>query len=130
MPISFKLHTDNQEPLSAQLRRQVELAIAHGELAPGEALTSVRQLAKELKINPNTISKAFSLLVQSGSLVSHPGKGYFVAQTEVRFSDAEIDRQIKNAAETFIVATRPLGVSRQRLLQALDELLPEDNTRG
>ena len=130
MPITFKLQTDSADPLSKQLTRQIELAIARGDLSPGEPLTSVRQLARELQINPNTISKAFAVLVQACSLASQPGKGYFVAHTETRFSENEIERQIKNAAESFVVATRPLGVSRQRLLKALEDLLPEDSSRG
>jgi len=126
MPIIFELQTGSSSPLSVQIKSQIELAIARGDLVKGEALLSVRYLAKELKINPNTISKAFQALVQSGSLVSHPGKGYFVASQESRFSEQEIDRQITTAVESFIVATRPLGASRERLLNALKELLPED----
>jgi GntR family transcriptional regulator len=127
MPIDFKLHTDSASPLSEQLKHQIELAVARGDLVKGEAMPSTRQLAKELKINPNTIGKAFQALVQTGTLSSQPGKGYFVAAQSQRYSKAEIERQINAAAEQFIVSTRPLGISKARLLSALDSLIPEDS---
>ena len=123
MPISFRLLNDSVQTLTGQIRQQVELAIAKNELIAGEAIPSVRQLALALKVNPNTVAKAFGLLVQSGSLISQRGKGYFVADNTSRFSEIEKKRQLKAAAEQFVAQTRPLGLDRSELLLSIKQLL-------
>ena len=125
MPISFRLLNDSTQTLTEQIRQQVELAIAKSELVAGESIPSVRQLAVTLKVNPNTVAKALQLLVQSGSLISQRGKGYFVADNHSRFSDTEKKRQLKAAAEQFVAQTRPLGLDESELLLSIKQLFKE-----
>lgn len=63
------LHLDSDVPIYEQLRNQIVIGIAKGELAPEEKLPTVRQLAEELGINTMTVNKAYSLLKQEGYIV-------------------------------------------------------------
>lgn len=126
MPIKFRLFNDSAQTITEQIRQQVELAIAKGELLPGEPIPSVRQLAVELKVNPNTVAKSLQLLVQSGSLNSQRGRGYFVAEQTNRYSEEEKQRQLRVAAEQFVADTRPLALKNDVLIRAISELLGDE----
>lgn len=123
MPIIFRLVNDSSQTITEQICQQIELAIVRGELAAGESIPSVRQLAIELKVNPNTVAKALQQLVQAGSLNSQRGRGYFVSELKNRYSEEEKQRRLKVAAEQFVADTRPLGLDTQELVAAISELI-------
>ena len=75
----FTIQAGSIEPLYRQLIEQTRRLIAGGQLAPGDPLPSVRELAAALAINPMTISKAYSQLQAEGSIVRHRGVGMVVA---------------------------------------------------
>lgn len=74
------LNYKSKTPLSDQLCEAIIQLSACGGLSPGEALPSVRALAQELGVNPNTVQKSYRMLEQQGVIESVPGKGSFVAQ--------------------------------------------------
>lgn len=125
--MNFKLRIQLDSPLtiSQQIQQQIELAVAKSELKTGDTMPSVRQLAIELGVNPNTVAKALQSLVQKGTLVSQKGRGYFVASLTEKLSDSEINKQLTEAAKQFVASTRPLGLTKQDLLKAVTALLPE-----
>lgn len=123
MPIIFRLVSDSSHTITEQIRQQIELAIVRGELAAGESIPSVRQLAVELKVNPNTVAKALQQLVQAGSLTSQRGRGYFVSEPKNRYSEEEKQRRLQNAAEQFVADTRALGLKNQELIAAISQLI-------
>jgi GntR family transcriptional regulator len=129
MPISFRLLENSHQTLSAQIQQQVELAIASGELAIGETIPSVRQLAIELKINPNTVAGALQQLVQAGTLISQRGRsgGYRVASVDVKLSDNERKRQLQLAAQQFVASTRSLSYSPETLTRAITDLINKES---
>jgi GntR family transcriptional regulator len=129
MPISFRLLENSHQTLSAQIQQQVELAIASGELAIGETIPSVRQLAIELKINPNTVAGALQQLVQVGTLISQRGRsgGYRVASVDVKLSDNERKRQLQLAAQQFVASTRSLSYSPETLTRAITDLINKES---
>ena len=75
----IEINTQSQQPIYEQLRDQLVMGIATGELEPGEALPSVRALAADLGINFHTVSKAYSMLCDEGYLVMDRRKGAVVA---------------------------------------------------
>src|SRR5437899_434999 len=79
---SMLLHvnTASRLPIYQQLAHQIREAIARGELQPDARLPSVRQLSRELVVNPNTVARAYTELEREGLLVSRPGRGIYVAQ--------------------------------------------------
>jgi len=68
--------------INAQIAEQIKLLIAIGELQPGEALPTVTQLAKQLRVNHNTIAAVYNYLIETGYLIATRGKGTFVAHTQ------------------------------------------------
>jgi GntR family transcriptional regulator len=77
--VRFELSTGTPEPIYAQIARQVRSGIASAALAPGERLPSVRRLARELVVNPNTVQKAYAELERAGLVRTKRGTGTFVA---------------------------------------------------
>jgi GntR family transcriptional regulator len=78
------------------------LKISTGELAVGAQLPSVRGLAHQLLINPNTVSKAYAELVAGGWLVSRAGLGLYVAEGREHLNASERDRRLDVAVERFV----------------------------
>lgn len=74
------LNYKSKTPLSDQLCESIIQLSACGGLSPGQALPSVRALAQELGVNPNTVQKSYRMLEQQGIIESVPGKGSFVSQ--------------------------------------------------
>lgn len=74
----FDIDVKSRVPIYEQLTENVKRLIIQGVLTPGEQLPSVRSLAQELTINPNTIQKAYRELEREGYVISRPGKGSFV----------------------------------------------------
>lgn len=90
---------DLTRPIYSQLVEAVTRAVVRGELAPGGALPSVRALAGELRVNPNTVQRAYRELEALGVVESHPGRGTFVtarpqvvAELRRRLAEAVVER--------------------------------------
>ncbi len=110
-------------PLYRQIVDQVRLAVSTGTLVAGEQLPSVRTLAEQLVINPNTVAKAYTLLTQEGVVEAHAGKGLFVAQRRQRFSIEERERRLELALESFLNEVLFLDFSPEEILEQLKKRL-------
>ena len=115
------VHLDYRDvrPIYAQIADNFRSQIRAGVLEKGEKLPSVRELASELAINPNTIQRAYRELEAEGWIASVSGKGSFVCGT-VQSDDATLEplwAQLDAAAEKLLEA----GVSHQALLQHLKQ---------
>ncbi|MBI3525110.1 MAG: GntR family transcriptional regulator [Betaproteobacteria bacterium] len=80
----FSISTGSTEPIYRQLVSQVQRQVAGGQLAPGDAMPSVRDVARTLALNPLTVSKAYSLLESEGLLQRRRGLGMWVADIGAR----------------------------------------------
>src|SRR3954447_3807007 len=100
----YEINSASRLPIYQQLVQQVREAIARGELKPEQQLPSVRQLSRDLVVNPNTIARAYTELEREGLLTNRPGRGVFVAEPK-----DELTREAR----------------RRRLLESLDRLLTE-----
>jgi GntR family transcriptional regulator len=94
-------------------------AIVSGELQPGDAFPSVRELSQVLKINPNTAQKVVAELVRDGLLVVQSGLGTFVARRPKGTAD-EKRRLLATDVEQLVVEAGRLGISRADLHRAID----------
>ena len=101
-PLMLNIATGDTRPINRQIVDGVRRHIASGELAVGAALPSVRGLALQLSINPNTVAKAYSELTTEGWLESRPGLGVFVAPPRQRLSDEERARRLDDAVQRFV----------------------------
>lgn len=78
-PTIFSIATGSAEPIYRQLVEQARRLIAGGQLAPGDAMPSVREIAQALALNPMTVSKAYGMLETEGALTRRRGLGMSVA---------------------------------------------------
>jgi GntR family transcriptional regulator len=100
-----------------QIIDQVKRDIALGRLVKDEKLPTVRQLAGQLAINPNTIAKAYRQLEQEGIIVTRPGAGAFVANLDSSLSKAVKKRVVCEELERIIVEAFHMQIDGQTLLE-------------
>lgn len=108
-----------------QIADQVRRGVASGELAIGDAMPSVRALAKELVVNPNTVAKAYAELIRDGVLETQPGRGAFVAKRRSVYSKAERLRRLDEALETAVSAAVTLDFTSEEILARMRSKLED-----
>ncbi len=104
-------------PVYQQIIDQIKRDIALGRLALEEQLPTVRQLAAQLAINPNTIAKAYRQLEQEGIIVTKPGAGAFVANLDSNLSRAVKKKLVSAEFERIAVEAFHMQIDRHTLLQ-------------
>jgi GntR family transcriptional regulator len=101
--------------------RQIELGVRHlvasGGLRPGRAVPSVRDLARELRVNPMTVSKAYQRLSEQGVLEVRRGEGTFVATAPPTMPKAERTQALRTAVARLVSVAATLGMSRDETLK-------------
>ena len=113
----FTLDYRDARPIYTQIIDGFKEQITTGVLMPGDKLPSVRELAAQLAINPNTIQRAYRLLEFGGWIVTIPGKGCFVCDNE-----AQIGQEVERWYTAFDEATASLialGVSREQMIERI-----------
>jgi GntR family transcriptional regulator len=121
----IQIVTGDPRPIFRQIVDGVKMGIASGELAAGSRLPSVRSLAMELTVNPNTVAKAYNELTAEGLIESQRGVGVFVCERRQRLAAEERERRLDEALTRFVSAVVSLGFPRQEILRRLDaELEP------
>lgn len=127
-PLMLQIAPGDPRPINRQIVDGVRRLIASGELTVGAALPSVRGLAQQLTINPNTVAKAYSELTAEGWLDARAGLGLFVATPRQRLSDEECARRLDDAVQRFvgdvIGLDYPAGTVLERVAGELDVCLP------
>ena len=115
------LHLDYRDirPLYAQITDNVRQQISGGVLVQGDKLPSVRELAVELSINPNTIQRAYRQLEMEGWIATVPGKGCFVCGCPL--GDPQEEVKLLNAFEDAVKRLLSMGYTRQELVQKIME---------
>ena len=106
----FSMNHQSGVPYYKQIILQIEMAIADSRLKPGDQLPTVRSLAVELEINPNTVAKAYSQLELRGIVNTQQGTGTFISDTEIQLSDVEKERVLTDICQTAITQARAYGL--------------------
>jgi len=123
----IELRSGDPRPLYVQIMDEVRRALALGDLEPGDILPSVRSLASELAINPNTVAKAYRELESDGTVRGRRGRGTFV--TPAARPETERPRITREVARRALRDARRHGISVDRLVRALrEEAGREDRT--
>jgi GntR family transcriptional regulator len=111
MGIWIQIQPGSDRAVYTQIMDQVSETIARGQLQIGDKLPAVRKLAAELVINPNTVARAYSLLEQSGVVVTKKGSGTFVSDPKLRRRDAADLNLLSERMDTIIARAMTLGLS-------------------
>jgi len=125
----FGLDLHTGVPVYRQLIDQVRAGIASGSLIAGDQLPTVRQLAVDLEINPNTVMRAYRELELGGLLETHQGTGTFIANRKMEKKSAERERQLTQMAGEFAARAGAAGFSLEDLIDRLRDLLPSSAQR-
>jgi GntR family transcriptional regulator len=107
-------------PIWKQIEEGVRRLVGTGTLRAGTAVPSVRDLARELQVNPMTVSKAYQRLTEDGMLEVRRGEGTFVASGPPRVPRADRLRKLREAADRYAAAASSLGLTREDALRELD----------
>ena len=128
----FKINFNSGMPVYLQLVDQVKAAAASGALQPGEALPSIRPLAEELRLNRNTVAKAYSELESLGVIETLPGKGCFLKQNHSPLRKEIRRKLLIEEIDEAIVMAHHLQVPRPEFLELVQERLEmlEDKRRA
>lgn len=128
MTMHFSIDTESLIPIFVQLTEQVRRAVASGVLRADEQLPTVRQLAVELRVNPNTIVRAFRELEQLGIIVTQRGRGTFIAGDAQQVGESDRRNWLREMAQTAITDARTMGFTPHELRDAIDVLAAEEGS--
>ena len=125
---TFRIELDSSTgvPIYKQIINQILFAIAHGQLAPGTQLPTVRNLAVDLSVNPNTIIKAYKELELRGDLETQQGTGTFIRANGVEIAENEKQRVLSDLCKDIIGRGGRYGLSLDDLIEGLREFRKED----
>ena len=116
----FAINYQSREPIYEQLYNNVVRLIGMGVLSPHEKLPTVRALAQQLGINPNTVSKSYQMLEQNGYIYSAVGKGSFVAD-----NSAVINGKQEEAKKDLVKALKTasdVGIEKEEVIAAVNDI--------
>jgi GntR family transcriptional regulator len=119
----FQVDFQAGKPVYLQLADQIRYAAASGKLRPGDPLPSLRPLAEELRINRNTIAKAYAELEAQGMIETLPGKGYFIANNHAALTQQTRHRLLVTEIDEAVVMAHHLRVDREQFLKVVKERL-------
>jgi len=129
LPFRFALDLRSGVPVYRQIIDQVRSGMALGSLSAGDQLPTVRQLAVDLQINPNTVMRAYRELELGGLLETHQGTGTFVGKKKMERKDAERERQLAQLANEMAARAGAAGFTVEELLDQMRELAPQSSHR-
>lgn len=119
----YQLDLQSRTPIYQQLKEKILRLIMAGAIGPGDPLPSVRVMARELGINPNTVAKAYQDLEKSGLIYSVAGKGSFISGEETL--DRQMTASVLDQFREAVREARSAGVDRQTALVLVEEVYKE-----
>ncbi len=125
--MSRALHIDPSDaaPIWRQIEEGLRRLVASGALVPGEAVPSVRDLAKELRVNPATVAKAYQRLVDAGVLMVKRGEGTFVAESRPVMGIVERKQLLREGAIRYATTAITIGASSEEAISELKEAIEQ-----
>lgn len=117
----FRLDLQSGVPVYRQLIDQVLGGIAAGALTPGEQLPTVRQVAVDLSINPNTVARAYREMEIRGVLDTQQGTGTFVSNQKVKQDEVERERRLAQIVGEFVARAGAAGFTVHDLMEQLHD---------
>lgn len=115
----FLIDIQDKDPIYIQIQNQIEKFINSGILKTGDKLPSVRQLAQDNGVNPNTVARAYAQLEQNGIVHNIPKKGVYVAEREKKPDDG---------VRLLIQRIKDTGISNEELMNVINDIYREDDT--
>ena len=115
----FLLNLQSKTPIYEQIQEQILKFIEVGVLKPGDRLPSVRQMAMDNGINPNTVAKAYAEMEKNGYVYNLPKKGVYVAEVNINDSRIQQIRQL-------LIPLKENGITKEELLEVINGIYKEE----
>ena len=120
--LRFSLDLKSGVPYYKQVMLQIEKAIVDGRLQNGDQLPTVRKLAAELKINPNTVARAYNELEIRGIVNTQQGTGTFISDKKIELTEVEKERILSELTHPYISNARAYGFTLEDLIKHLQSM--------
>lgn len=117
----FAINSSDPAPIWRQIEEGIRRLIALGALQPGGAVPSVRDLARDLRVNPNTVARAYQRLSEGGVLMVKRGEGTFVADQPSQPRKAERNDALREAASRYASTAIAVGVGVEDAVEELEQ---------
>ena len=127
---AFRLDIQSGVPVYRQIIDQVTGGMAAGALKPGDQLPTVRQLAVDLTINPNTVVRAYRELEIRGVLETQQGTGTFISQQRVKRDEVERQRRLSRLLSEFAARAGACGFTVKELIEELWDFQADQEKKG
>ena len=105
------INLSNAAPIWRQIEEGMRRMISLGSLSPGDVVPSVRDLAQQLRVNPNTVARAYQRLTDAGVFAVRRGEGTFVADTPAQLKKSERSETLRDAASRYAGTALSVGAS-------------------
>src|ERR1044071_8468386 len=128
-PFAFRLDLQSGVPVYRQIIDQVMGGIAAGALAAGDQLPTVRQVAVDLAINPNTVVRAYRELEIRGALETQQGTGTFISSQKVKRDEVERQRQLNQLVSEFVSRAGAAGFSVAEVMEQIRERFEDSDKK-
>ena len=128
--LEFSLDVKSGVPYYKQIILQVEMAIADGRLTKGAQLPTVRSLAVDLRINPNTVARAYSEMEIRDIVVTQQGSGTFISEKQITLDTVERERILTEISRSYISEAASYGFSLDEIIKFIKELGIDMDPKG
>ena len=116
----FDINATDAAPIWRQIEEGMRRMISLGTLNPGSAVPSVRELAQQLRVNPNTVARAYQRLTDAGVFAVRRGEGTFVAEAPVQLKKSERNETLRDAATRYAGTAIAVGASLEEAAEELE----------
>jgi len=128
----FDINPTNAAPIWRQIEEGMRRMISLGSLSPGDTVPSVRELAQQLRVNPNTVARAYQRLTEGGVFSVRRGEGTFVSDAPAQLRKSERNETLRDAAHRYAGTAMSVGASLEEASAELEnsyERLTREHTR-
>jgi len=120
--MQVKIDFRSSEPIYVQIMEQIRQLVANGELQQGDQLPTVRQLATELRVNFNTVARAYRMLDEAGLISTQQGRGTYIWETPSEETNARLrQRRLAELTEKYFDDVQRLGYRPEEVAKAIKE---------
>ena len=120
----------NHVPIYLQIADAVRAAVAAGLFRPGESLPSLRAMAVELQVNPNTVQRAYDSLEREGLILSQRGRGLFVTERAAASAQSHAQNGVGRALDEALRAAQAAGLNNQQIRDLFESALNRTSKAG
>lgn len=119
--LAIQINPHSGVPVYRQIIDQVKFMVSGNALMKGDQLPSIRDLARQLTVNPTTIAKAYEIMANEGLVEKKPGKGAFIADFSQALNRAEKEQKLRELARQMVVEADQLGLTSGVIMRLMGE---------